>query len=391
MTFPTPADPFTAVGVLLIRSIPLRRDSRSTKMVTAYRDRGYHVTPVTWSRGEAADADEGFVCTVRAGYGDQLKSLSARLKWMAFIALTMIKTRKRYRVIHTVDLDTAIVSVPLALILRKKVVYDAFDSISAILGAGHLATILKKIERFLIARSDVAIFPDPVRLDQYGICKRDNVAIVSNIPDTDIAPVAMDTGHAARPDNHRLRCVYVGTLEAHHRGLEYIAEICRALPDRVEFVIGGTGQIERQLIEESECVENLSYLGRMDYADAIALMTSADLLYAPYLLSAPAHRFASPNKIFEHYMLGKALFTNSGIPPAAMAKQSASGFFFDGTLKSAIATLSAIDKADCMDAGQRARRFWDNHYSNLRARQLDGFFAKAAGFGPNKPTSIAHG
>lgn len=378
MTSPSPADALNATGILLVRSIPLRRDSRSSKMVTAYRDRGYDVTPVTWSRGEVAEPDEGIVCTAQGGYGDQLKGLSARLRWMAFIALTMLKMRKHYRFVHTVDLDTAIIAVPLALLLRKKLIYDAFDSISAILSTGHLSVILARVERFLIERCDIAIFPDPVRLDQYDLRKRDNVAIISNIPDSDISPLESETGNDRQSEDRRLRCVYVGTLEARHRGLEYIAAICRALPDHIEFIIGGTGQIEHQFVEDSKSIENLTYLGRMDYAAAITLMKSADLLYAPYLLSAPAHRFASPNKIFEHYMLGKALFTNSGIPPALMVKDSASGFIFDGTPESAITTLADISKTDCLSAGQRARSYWDSHYRSLRTSQLDRFFKEMA-------------
>lgn len=362
--------------ILLLRSIPLQRDSRSSKMAAAYTSRGWLVTPLIWSRGEAGENDGAIVCTAKGGYGNRFKGLAARLRWMAFMARQMMRHRHRYDVVHAVDLDTAIIAVPIGLLLRKTIVYDAFDSIGAILGGGRIAAWLMAVERAFIRASAVAIFPDPIRLEQYGITTRGNVTIISNVPDEVAGAEAAIVDEPPATVSRPLRCVYVGTLEAQHRGLEYMAAICRALPEKVEFVVGGTGQIEPLLKAQNDEIANLRYVGRLGYDDALDLMRSADILYGPYLLSAPAHRYASPNKLYEHLMLGKPLITNTGIPPARVIKEARSGFLFDGSLDSIVALLRDLDRDACREAGKRARAYWDGFYSTLRSRELQAFFEK---------------
>lgn len=364
--------------VLLLRSIPLQRDSRSSKMAAAYASHGWQVTPLIWSRGEADDNDGAIVCTAKGGYGDRFKGLAARLRWMAFITREMIRHRRRYDVVHAVDFDTAIIAVPLGFLLRKPVVYDAFDSIGAILGEGRIANWLMVAERAFIRASAVAIFPDQIRLEQYGITSRENVTIISNVPDAVPGTAMTNDDVPAASGSRPLRCVYVGTLEARHRGLEYIAGICRALPGKVEFVVGGTGQLEPLLATQNNEIDNLQYVGRLDYGDALDLMRSADILYGPYLLSAPAHRYASPNKLYEHLMLGKPIITNTGIPPARVVEEARSGFLFDGSIESLKALLRELDEDACREAGKRARACWDERYATLRQRELQAFFEKFA-------------
>lgn len=356
-------------------------------MAAAYENRGWRVIPLVWSRGEIEDNDGAIVCTVKGGYGDRFKGLAARVRWMTFMAGKMIRHRRDYDAVHTVDLDTAIVGVPLGLLFRKPIVYDAFDSIGAILGQGRVAAFLTAVERAFIKASTLAIFPDPIRLEQYGIAACDNVTIISNVPD-DMPAVGSPSGDERKaPRSGPLRCVYVGTLEAQHRGLEYMADICRALPDKVEFVVGGTGQLEPLLNAQQEEIPNLHYVGRLGYDNALDLMRSADILYGPYLLSAPAHRYASPNKLYEHLMLGKPLITNTGIPPARVVEDARSGFLFDGSLESVVTLLRGLDRDACRAAGKRARICWDGRYSILRQRELQAFFEKLVARGQRLPVT----
>lgn len=376
---PRPVDGDTTV--LLVRSIPLQRDSRSSKMATAYAERGWRVTPLIWSRGETDEDPGAIVCTTKGGYGDRFKGIAARLRWIAFLARAMVRHRGRYDIVHTVDLDTAIVAVPLSLLLRKFVVYDAFDSIGAILGGGRIAAWLMAVERAFIKASTVAIFPDPNRLKQYGIVDQENVTIISNVPDDLPGADATTKDEWVVSDSAPLRCVYVGTLEAQHRGLEYIAPLCRALPKKVQFIVGGTGQLEPLFSKQNEEIKNLQYVGRLAYDDALSLMQSADILYGPYLLSAPAHRYAAPNKLYEHLMLGKPLITNIGIPPARVVEECQSGFLFDGSSDSLVALLRDVDRETCRAAGKRARAGWNERYSMLRQRELRIFFEKLPSLG----------
>lgn len=357
--------------ILLLRSLPLERDSRSTKMMAEYRRRGHIATALVWSRGDAVqERNDVIVCKAPGGYGRKLRGLAGRARWMSFMVREMVIHRRDYDVIHTVDFDTAIIGVPLGKLLGKKVVYDAFDSIGAILESGPLAAILSFLERMWIRSSSIVIFPDPIRLEQYGIKPAPSIAIIGNIPDAPEQPPEIDV----TTRQGRLRVVYIGTLESQHRGLEYIPTICEMLEDNIEFVVGGTGNLHKFFTEQAALTSNLDYIGHQTYPQALHQMAVADILYGPYLLSTPAHRYASPNKMYEHLVLGRPLLTNTGTPPARLVEEAESGFLFDGSREGLLALLASLDRTQCRAAGRRARRVWDERFAMLRAEQLECFF-----------------
>lgn len=360
--------------IVFLRSLPLERDSRSTKMVVEYRRRGHSVTPVIWSRGDAtSESDETVTCRTAGAYGKRLGNIFARLKWMYFLARYLIVKRNSYGTIHAVDLDTAILAVPLGKILKKSIIYDAFDSIGAILGENFISKILVHIEKKFIENSNLSIFPDTNRTIQYLIKNLSNIEIIGNIPESiKLEDYCLNNSG----DNSKITIVYIGTLEANYRGLEYIPEICRKFPEKIEFIVGGTGQLHSDFLAWSHEVENLDYVGHVAYSEALRLMAKADALYGPYLLSAPAHKYASPNKMYEHLMLGKAFITNAGTPPANLAQTAASGLIFDGTLSHLTALIAAVSHDQCITAGQNALHKWETEYSTLREEQLNRFFSR---------------
>ena len=373
-----------ALKILFARSLPLDRDSRSSKMVTEYRRRGYHVTAVVWSRGEPGSIEPNVVtCTAKGDYGRRMRGLRARLEWLLFLTLYMIRNRGNYDVIHVVDLDTAIVGVPLGKFLRKPVVYDAYDHISAIIGIGIIGRFLSHIERLAINRATLAIFPDVIRLEQYGVRSNEKIKIIGNIPEIQIQSNMLKPHSDERP----LRIVYMGTLEAAHRGLEYLPSICSELPDKIAVLVGGMGALEDYFARLSKSIDNLNYVGQQDYSLALKRMATADCLYGPYLLTASAHRYASPNKMYEHLALGKPLITNVGTPPAKLVKQLGSGFLFDGTFHGLQNLFADLNLASIATAGKHASRAWAGQFSQLRQRQLDSFFDYFRRAIDNRPNS----
>jgi glycosyltransferase involved in cell wall biosynthesis len=360
-----------AARILFLRSLPLARDARSSKMVAEYRRRGHQVLCAIWSRGEEVASDpDTLVCAARGGYGQRLRGLGARLRWLRFLATEMIRNRRAYDIVHVVDLDTGIIGVPIGRLLGKPVIYDAFDHIAAMTGDGLLGTMLASIERWAIRQSEIGIFPDAIRLEQYGVASGDHIKIIGNIPDMPSPDV-----QAPFPDSRGpLRLVYIGTLEAEHRGLEYLPDICARFPDRVTVVIGGTGVLHDFFLAAAAQLTNLHYIGHQTYDAALRQMADADCLYGPYLLSAPAHRYASPNKMYEHLALGRPLITNDGTPPAELVRRVGSGFVFDGTLAGVQSLLDGLDREDCRAAGQRALAAWKSEFAATRKSQIDCFF-----------------
>ncbi|HYD12465.1 MAG TPA: hypothetical protein VEC11_06430 [Allosphingosinicella sp.] len=368
------ADAAGGARVLLIKSMPLERDSRSQKMVAEYRRRGSRVINLLWTRGDPVAEEEDLVAFRRAGrYGAKLGSLFNYMLWLGFIARTIVRLRKSIEIIHLVDFNTALVGVPLGRLFGKLVVYDAGDHFAQVFPQGSWRWRLSaRWERRLVERSDLAIFPDPIRLTQYGVEHIRHACIVGNIPEEDTA--VLPDPAASRPCSGPFTMVYIGTLEAEHRGLEYVPRLCADHPGRIAFIVGGLGQLTDYFREQAEGLDNLAYVGPQPYAEALRLMAGADALYGPYLLSTPAHLYAAPNKMYEHLLLGRPLITNSGTPPAALVEAHGTGFLFDGSYEALDRLVASLDRDACAKAGARARRLWEVEYRDLRQRQVEEYF-----------------
>lgn len=372
--------------VYFYRSFLLEGDSRSQKMIEDYRKRDYSVCTVVWTRGrELKPAPDSIAFNGSGLLGGRAGNALFFLRWHWFIAKTIFARRKTDALIHCVDFDTAIVCVPLAKIFRKKVIFDGFDHFASSRDfAGIGFRIFHKLEKLLCRAADVCILPDEARRRQYELpsknAARDNVRIIGNIPTA--APASkskvddvVDPGSA---DGNILTLCYVGTLEALHRGLEYIPDLCRKLEDRIRFVVAGIGELDEFFKNQSEKLPNLEYLGAVPYDRALQIMSKSDVLYGPYLLSSANHRFASPNKMYEHMMLGKCLLTNEGTPVADFVEQNGTGLLFDGSLADLERAVISIEKSESRSKGSVARQRWEQEYQWLRERQVQSYFEELA-------------
>lgn len=355
--------------VLLLRSVPLSRDSRSSRMVQQYRARGYDVQPMVWTRGKPAEGDRSWSYTGSGGYGRKLKGIVARLKFISFVAIKMIRERHAYEAVHVVDFDTGFIAVPLAQALGKLVIYDGFDNIGAIVGGGVYGRALAGIERLLIRWSDLTILPDPIRLRQYRLKPAPTINFISNIPDQNDMPAVAP----ARYTNNQMTIAYVGTLEERHRALEWIPLLCDRFPS-IQWTVAGMGALAAELERQALHRNNLTFLGQMPYKTAMKVLQDADCHFGCYLLSSPAHEFAAPNKMYEHLALGRPLITNRGTPAGDLVAKFDTGFVFDGTLTGLGAILQYLTPKQCRLKGANARRTWDETFAGRREIELDTYF-----------------
>jgi glycosyltransferase involved in cell wall biosynthesis len=366
--------------VAFVRSMPLNRDSRSSKMLQEYQRRGFATMAVIWSRGEAVQRDDGYAAcfTGAGGYGRRLGNLWVRLRWMAFAASYIWRCRKQIDAIHSVDLDIGIICVPMGRLLQIPVIYDAFDHMASFFPGGALSRLLAIVERWVIALSAIVILPDPARLKQYGIAESKRTLIIGNIPESldaeTKASISTNVVFSAKP-NDPLHLVYVGTLEAEHRALEAIPGVCDKLQGKIRFSVAGVGFLEDFFSEQSMRRSNLHFAGHLAYHEAIKLMMTADCLYGPYLLTTAAHQYAVPNKMYEHLAFGKPLLTNSGTPVSNLVSREQSGFLFDGSENGLVAAIEQLTREECQRVGLKARAAWQRSYCKMRATQLSSYFS----------------
>jgi len=362
--------------VILVRSCHLRGDSRSIKMIADYVARDFRVTPLVWTRGVDGDLPSHAVAFRRRGLqGKKFHNVYYFLRWHIFLFWFLIRNANRRFILHTVDFDTALVTVPMARLFGKSVVYDGFDHFASS-REGAFASLFDKVERFLVRQADILILPDETRVDQYGLKKGDvRICVIANMPDMAQLEVAYGKGEAT-PEVGPIHIVYVGTLEAKHRGLEFIPRLCEAFPGRVRFTVGGNGALDSFFDGHAARLPNLRYIGYQPYKDALRVMMNSDVLYGPYLLSSKNHPFAAPNKMFEHLALGRPLITTEGTPPGRFAQENGTGYIFDGSYESLNAIVSTLVRSDARSRGDLARKLWLERYSHLREDQVAAFFGE---------------
>jgi glycosyltransferase involved in cell wall biosynthesis len=359
--------------IIVLRSLPLDSDSRTNKMISAYRAAGYAVRALAWNRGKTGKADPAITYFEGQGQiGAKWRNLSNYLRWCWFLVTELIGRRHEYSTVHVIDFDTAIVGVPVGKLLGKRIVFDGYDHFGSIRENRLARALFDKLERGLMRIADLTILPSRQRVGQYGVADLDPV-IISNIPDD--MPTPTD---GASPDaGGALTIAYVGTLQGQHRGLEYLPAICRRNPG-IRVVVGGLGELAPQFGEAARQLDNLQFLGQLSYDDALNVMASADILYGPYLLTADYHEYASPNKMYEHVLLGRPLITNDGTPVGDFVRDNETGYLFDGSEKDLERVVQSLTHAGCAQTGRRARALWDKDIRFQRERELGRFFGELA-------------
>ena len=363
--------------ILFVRSRHLDGDSRSTKMIADYQSRGFEVTPVVWTRGVDRPLPPGAVTFTRKGLqGARFRNAWYFLRWHLFLAWFLLRNARTRAIVHCVDFDSGIVAVPLARLTGKPVVYDGFDHFGSGFG-GFPRRLFSIVERWLIRRSDILILPDEARLAQYGLAGA-ATAIVANVPEAAQIEEALAGADPAPPASGPLHLVCVGTLEARHRGLEYLPRLCEELGEAVRVTVGGIGALDAFFAEAARRLPNLSYIGYQSYPEALRVMLGADCLYGPYLLSAPAHLYAAPNKLFEHLALGRPLVTNTGTPPARFVETHGTGYLFDGSYEGVRDLVRGLDRAAMAGVGRHAATLWRERFADLRQQQVAALFERMA-------------
>lgn len=82
----------------------------------------------------------------------------------------------------------------------------------------------------------------------------------------------------------------------------------------VELHVAGYGGLENMFAGSGTKFSNIHFYGALPSPAGLTLMASMDVVVGMYYLSVPNHLYASPNKYYEHLMLGRGMLTTVGTP-----------------------------------------------------------------------------
>lgn len=332
--------------VCILRSNPVRPDSRVEKEAWALKKAGYDVHILAWDRdtdvreaeAEIQVANETIPITrlgYKATFGEGMKNLRAYLKFQFHMRKWLKKND--FDVVHACDFDTAFFSQGVVRRKKKKFVFDIFDFI-----AGEpknlFQKIIKKAQIFIIDHADATIICTEERAKQIDSSKPQKLVVIHNTP----ATAQIGEERFFLPETDRIKIVYVGILQD-YRLLKEIAQAV-AQSENVELHIGGFGKYEEFFTQMSEKHDNINFYGRLTYDRALALEKECDIMLAIYDPAIENHRFAAPNKFYESLMLGKPVVMVKNTGMSQIVKQNNIGEVIDYSQEGFIKGITELIK-----------------------------------------------
>ncbi|MGE4340855.1 MAG: glycosyltransferase [Pigmentiphaga sp.] len=358
--------------IVFIRSYLIRTDSRLHRYFRVLDSEKLPWKAIAWDRTgtEAEDARCTWYRRV-SPVGGGWRNFGRILAWNAFAFRTLWRRRREVSVVHAVDLDGALGAAVFAVLSRRPFIFDAFDKYSDTRNlTGWPARVCDGLERWCMRRARTVLLPDRCREAQHGIAGWPSIRVIENVPaDTPGAASLRHEGLARRLDG-RLRLVYVGTLEPRHRGLEDLLAAVAERPDRVELWVAGTGPLAALFAEQARTLANLRFFGEVPPERALELMGEGDVVVGLYYLSSRNHRYAAPNKYYEHLMLGRPLLTTVGTPPGRRVEEGGTGWAIAEGPAAIAAWIESLAFDDATAHGERAARRWDADYADYVVHTL---------------------
>jgi glycosyltransferase involved in cell wall biosynthesis len=363
---------------LFLRSSAVAIDSKLRRYCRGLRAAGIDHRALFWDR-DSSIADDAAVDGIRFVHPQchhgKLDTALALIRFNWFALRRMWHLRRQMSLVHAIDLD----SVGAALLLHRLTgipfIYDIYDHYPDSRGiTGRARMPFNWLERMAIARASLVIIADESRLGQHDTIPAAKLMVVENVPDADQAAFNA-TPPVASP---RLRIGYLGTFEPRFRGLEDMLAVVAADP-RLELHIGGTGALEPAITAAAAACPRIICYGPMAHGEGLAMLAGCDILLGLYYRGVPNHRYAAPNKYYEHLLLGRPMLTSAHTPPGDKVRAADTGWVVeDGPAPITAALADAIaHPAALMQKGERARALWQRDYADYFARVIAGDYVAA--------------
>lgn len=243
--------------------------------------------------------------------GGGIKNIVPLMKYNKILYNWLKNNRDKYDAIHAVDYDAASVAMKIKNKYDKKFVYHIADfyADSRLNIPGFLKTYLRKKEYNIINHADSTIICSEDRKEQIAGSHPKNLVVVHNTPpieqeEPQINPIL---------DKEKLELTYVGGLEK-KRFIDQIIPIIKKLPDYRLTLAGSIGDA-RETVAEIPNIDNITFLGKVAYEEALELYKEADIMFAMYDPNHPNHRYSAANKVYEAMLLGKPIIVanNTGM------------------------------------------------------------------------------
>ena len=351
--------------IVFLRSNPIKPDPRVEKEALSLTKSGFKVLVVGWDREdkypyyEKREFGEVYRIKVKAKFGTGIKNIRHLLKWQFRLLSFLMKNRQNYDYIHACDFDTVIPALICKLLFRKKVIYDIFDFYADMLRnvPDFLRRFIRNIDLFLIGLADAVIIADEGRREQISGSKPKKLVIIYNSPNEISVKRENDSGS--------FTVGYIGLLQE-ERGIKEMIEVI-SRHKNWNMVIGGFGGDEDKIRKLANQFDNIKFVGRVSYEEALDIYSKSSVLFATYDPKIPNHRYSSANKLFEAMMLGKPIIVARNTGMDLIVQKYNLGFVVDygniEQIESALIDISSWDRDRVKEFSERVRMVYRENFS----------------------------
>lgn len=353
--------------IAFLRATHVAPDPRVEKEVNSVLKEHKDILILGWDRGGDLARDEVLTfengsarilrAGIRSGYGASVGTLLGMALFQFFLIRQLWRHRKGITAIHASDLGTALSGLVMARLLRVPLVYDIYDYfVDSFSVPRAVAPLIERIDTFVINRADVVIIVGENRESQLSKARPKKLVVIHNSPPATVV-------NAVRPDDPRKRFVYVGIL-SEGRLLAELLELFSRRPDW-HLDIGGFGALEATARRFAADYDNITFHGRLPYAETLRLEAAADCLLAVYDPAVPNHKYSSPNKFYEALMLGLPIIVAAETGVDQLVSEHRVGLVCDysaGSFELAADRLFA-DSDELEEIHRRARSLFQTTFS----------------------------
>jgi len=356
-----------ACKVLILRALPRGADSRALRWATIYSPR-----PIRWGCWgihSSENLDE-VILRWRPGTG----YTNFVIGYVTFIVMSFFYAHKHLRrgdILLCIDLETAILGMLAAKMRGAKIHYDMADPFF-LAKPVPCKPFWRKLEAWYISKADVVTAPHQSRFKLFFSESPSRARVVENVPDICVEDDDFNY-RPSRKEGRSLTLGYFGTLD-YHRGIEDILTFVDAHLD-IHLKIGGRGVLQNLIIEAARQCERIQFVGSYRPDDLGTLTQGVDVYCSLYYGSKPLHRFAAPNKYYEHLALGIPILISACTPYASDVFQNGTGWVIeDGRSALERWYVQVCDDLDSFERySKKARELWNTHYADWLTHQQNLF------------------
>lgn len=337
----------------IFRSLPFHADSRTLRNSYLFDIEG-SVKFVCWGNSKDESKDSGFFLKRKKS---ALYMMTSYVIYSLYVCYYVLFKVKKGDICLFMDLETAFPAVFVAKIKKVFSIYDIVDPFCFVKPV-MFKNFFKSLEEIVSNFSNLTFLPHNLRRYIYiNELLRSKIVIVENVPVFDCYEIK----NKKIVKNKMITLGFFGGM-TDNRGIQNLLKLVQK-NDNLVLKIAGCGPLEDVVRSAEKTCDRIKFLGAYKYDDLPKLIENVDIIVGLYYMSSILHKYACPNKYYEHLYFGKPLLTSTGIPFAGDIKKNNTGWIVGDDYEALVEWLLTFSWNDVNLFASNASNLWRETYS----------------------------